>query len=424
MNHRKLGLCRSMAGVVIATALLCGNVCAQTLTVLHNFGGPGMNGTLDGANPYAGMTFDTQGNLYGTAARGGQLFCLLDGCGIVYELKPGQGGTWNEQVLSLFGNGGTPVAPVALDRSGNVYGTFACTQDCFNNNGGVFELVRGGNGTWTTLTLTNPQSFTGCGNGICAVAFDGAGNLYGTTQQVQNSNNGEAFSLSHPSIAHWIALVLHAFNGQSDGGSPSIYFTFDAAGNMYGTNSSGGAFGRGTAFKLIRNPHSIGWPEMVLYSFAGGTDGDTPNGGMIFDAAGNLYGTTVNGGTAGTGTVFKLTPQPNGSWSESILYSFQGENDASHPAGPLTLDAAGNLYGVAGGGVHGHGAVFKLVPAQDEWSESLYYSFTGGLDGDTPSGGVIFDSAGNLYGTTVYGGAYPTCSDEPYCGGVAYKIAP
>ena len=127
----------------------------------------------------------------------------------------------------------------------------------------------------------------------------------------------------------------------------------------------------------------------------------------------------------GYGTVFKLTPNPDGSWSESVLYSFRGGSDASAPNSTLSFDTAGNLYGSAGGGAYGHGAVFKLTRSGDQWTESVVYSFTGGLDGDTPSGGVILDNGGNLYGTTQYGGAYPNCHDgPPFCGGVAYEITP
>jgi uncharacterized repeat protein (TIGR03803 family) len=424
MNRRKIAFCWSLALVISAATLLCGSASSQSATVIHNFGGPtggGGSAPIDGANPYAGLTFDSQGNLYGTTARGGGFGCLVDGCGTLFQLQP-QGGGWRERILVLFGDGGTPIAPVVLDQHGNIYGTFFCTQDCFNRYGGVFELFRGANGTWK-LSETDPFDTRGCATGACGVALDDAGHLYGVTQQAANSRYGEVFRTTHASL-NWSTFALYDFTGGSDGANPSITLTFDSSSNIYGTTSAGGANGLGAVYKLTNTGQNFGWPESVLYSFQGGSDGTNPNGGVIFDAAGNLYGTTVNGGTAGVGTVFKLTPQQNGSWSESILYSFQGGTDASHPANPLTFDAAGNLYGVAGGGTHGHGAVFKLVPAQGQWSESLFYSFTGGLDGDTPSGGVIFDSAGNLYGTTVYGGAYPTCSDEPYCGGVAYKITP
>jgi uncharacterized repeat protein (TIGR03803 family) len=409
----------------VAVAIIAASVCsvaavAQTLRVLHNFGGT-TGSIMDGANPYAGLTFDSQGNLYGTTARGGQMFCLLDGCGIAFQLKESSG-SWAENVLFQFGDGGTPMAPVVLDRAGNVYGTFACTQDCFNNYGGVFKLQPLANGGWSESTLTNSQFF-GCGNGICGVRFfNSPTRLYGLSQQ-SNQSNGEAFSLLNRSAFTWSAIVLRYFDGGNGGAGPSLYFSFDGNGDIYGTTSSGGAHGMGTVFKLTPGGSLVGWSETVLYSFQGGEDGAGPQGGVIFDAAGNLYGTSSSGGSGGAGTVFQLTPS-GANWSETVLYSFEGGNDASAPTGPLTFDAAGNLYGVANGGLDGHGAIFKLTSSSGHWSESLVYSFTGGLDGGDPAGGVIFDSGGDLYGTTVHGGAFPSCQDEPYCGGVAYEITP
>jgi uncharacterized repeat protein (TIGR03803 family) len=424
MDRRKSAFCQSIA-LGLATTLLCAPAWAQTFRVLHNFGGPGRSVQAEGANPYAGLVFDTQGNLYGTTARGGLMYCLLDGCGTVFQLKPNSGGAWSEKVLYLFSDGGTPVAPVVFDRRGNVYGTFACTQDCFNMYGGVFELIPRADGSWTEVRLTDPFAFTECGNGVCGVAFDNAGHLYGTSQESLVSQGGVAFGLNPVSVLTWHAYFLYVFTGDSDGGGPSIEFSFDGSGNIYGTTYSGGAYGKGTVFKLTQNGLGLGWAESVLYSFQGDSDGGNPNGGVVFDPTGNLYGTTVNGGTTGAGTVFKLSPNPDGSWSETVLYSFQGGGDATNPGGPLTFDRTGDLYGVAGGGAYGHGAIFKLTPSTGaQWEESIFYSFTGGLDGDSPSGGVVIDASGNLYGTTVYGGAFPTCSDEPYCGGVAYEVTP
>lgn len=146
---------------------------------------------------------------------------------------------------------------------------------------------------------------------------------------------------------------------------------------------------------------------------------------MIFDNARSVYGTTSQGGTASKGTAFKLTHNPDGSWTESLLYSFQGAPDAATPSGPLTFDALGNLYGVAAGGAFGNGAVYKLTPSSgDQWSESVVYSFSGGMDGRYPSGELALDGSGNLYGTAAQGGAHPNCSDDPNCGGVVYKISP
>jgi uncharacterized repeat protein (TIGR03803 family) len=423
MNRRQLAFAWIMALGFFTATCLCTPGRAQTQTVLHNFGGPiARAGAIDGANPHAGLVFDSQGNLYGTTTKGGVLSCPpYSGCGTVFELIPHSGGAWSEKILSLYA--GTPIAPVVLDRNGDVYGTYSCEIDCFNNYGGVFELIPHADGTWTGLGLTDDE-FQGCPNPNCGVDFDKVGHLYGTTHE-SGSGSGEVFSLRHVSFSKWNTRVLYTFTGGDDGGGPSIGLTFDSGGNMYGTTSSGGAFGNGTVFKLAQNAMGLGWTESVIYSFYGGSDGLYPNGGMVFDLAGNLYGTTNQGGMSGAGTVFQLTLQSNGSWSESVLYSFQGGSDASRPVGPVIFDGAGDLYGVAGGGSHGHGAVFKLTPLSGgRWTESVVHSFTGGLDGDSPSGSVILDNAGNLYGTTIYGGVYSTCSDEPYCGGVAYEITP
>jgi uncharacterized repeat protein (TIGR03803 family) len=259
----------------------------------------------------------------------------------------------------------------------------------------------------------------------CGIAFDQTGRLFGTSNYASEyGGNGAVFYLGQQSVRNWYTIFLYSFRSGSDGSGPSIWFAFSANDSIYSTTNSGGASNAGTVFK-VQSLGGAQWTETQLYAFEGGADGSYPNGGVIFDSAGNLYGTTLNGGDTDTGTAFKLTHNSNGTWSKSTLYSFQGGTDAAHPGGPLTFDAAGDLYGVAGGGAFGHGAVFKLTPsAGGQWTESVVYSFTGGLDGDGPSGGLILDNTGNLYGTTVHGGAYPTCSDEPYCGGVAYEITP
>jgi uncharacterized repeat protein (TIGR03803 family) len=208
-----------------------------------------------------------------------------------------------------------------------------------------------------------------------------------------------------PSAQGQALTVLHSFEGGTDGESPSGGVVRDAAGNLYGTSAYGGTFNFGTVFKL----DSAG-NETVLYSFTGGTDGAIPLAGLIRDAAGNLYGTTEVGGDLtcnsgiGCGTVFKL--QTTG--KETVLHSFTGSPDGASPIAGMIRDAAGNLYGTtsAGGidcGSLGCGTVFKLDAAG---KETLLHSFTGGADGTYPDGGVIRDAAGNLYGTTAYGGTY------------------
>jgi uncharacterized repeat protein (TIGR03803 family) len=216
--------------------------------------------------------------------------------------------------------------------------------------------------------------------------------------------------------------VLHSFTG-SDGANPYAGLIFDTAGNLYGTTLNGGGSHReGTVFKLKRNSDGS-WTESVLYSFCHLTncaDGFVPNSRLIFDAAGNLYG-TAGGGAYGVGAVFKLTPNSDGSWTESVLYSFAGA-DGDGPFAGLIFDAAGNLYGTTvGGGAHRRGIAFKLTPNSDgSWTESVLYSFcslTNCADGSYPHGCLIFDSAGNLDGTTQQGGG-------AHRRGTVFKLAP
>lgn len=426
MRSRRLMSASVLSLAVVACALLCSSAAAQSFQVIYNF-----QNSPDGAQPVAGVTFDHQGNLYGTTQRGGVLQCILSGCGTVFELVPSSGGGWTEQVLTQFVAqnyyGGVPQTPVVLDRLGNVYGTFVCTFDCFaGHGGGVFQLLHS-NGLWRDQTVA---SYWGQGQDQCepcGVAFDPTGRLYGvtTTFESQYGDTGAVFYLGQQSVFGWYTVILYVFHGGLDGVNPSTWFTFDSSGAIYGTTEYGTDNNAGSVFKL-QNAGGAQWDETQLWDFHGGTvDGANPTLGVIFDSAGNLYGTTSEGGTGSKGTVFKLTHNANGSWTESILYSFQGGSDASTPSGPLTFDAQGNLYGVASGGAHGYGAVYKLTPSGGgQWTESVVYSFTDGLDGGYPSGELALDSSGNLYGTAAQGGAYPNCSDEPNCGGVVYEISP
>jgi uncharacterized repeat protein (TIGR03803 family) len=209
--------------------------------------------------------------------------------------------------------------------------------------------------------------------------------------------------LSPTTEGGWIDTTLQSLNG-TDGEYLQSNVVFDANGNLYGVASFGGAYGYGTVWELT--PQTGGtWTDTVLYSFTGGADGSSPSQGLIFDSAGNLYGTTEDGGL-GRGTVFELTPSA-GSWTETVLYSFAGTDDGRKPLSPLMFDAAGNLYGATCyGGKDDDGVVFKLTPnGGGDWTETLLASFNG-KDGSCPSRTFAFDSGGNFYGTTNAGGAY------------------
>jgi uncharacterized repeat protein (TIGR03803 family) len=249
---------------------------------------------------------------------------------------------------------------------------------------------------------------------LVGLILDAAGNLYGTTFGGGAFGYGAAFKLTPNADGSWTERVLHSFNG-SDGAYPYAGLTFDAAGNLYGTTSEGGASGNGTVFKLTPNADGS-WTESVLHSFSS-SDGAYPWAGcLIFDAAGNLYGTTLTGGSPGGGTVFKLAPNQDGSWTESVLHSFT-VSDGWGPLAGLIFDAAGNLYGTAaGGGSASDGTAFKLSPNLDgSWAYSLIHVFLG-KPAIAPWTGLVLGSAGTLYGTTQ------SCSSG--CQGVVYQITP
>jgi uncharacterized repeat protein (TIGR03803 family) len=232
------------------------------------------------------------------------------------------------------------------------------------------------------------------------------------------------FSLNRQNVT--IETALHAFTGGNEGIGPMSPPITDASGNLYGTTYLGGASGAGTVFKLSPNRLGPGWAYTLLYSFTAvpygsGADGANPYAGLTFDAPGNLYGTTFFGGPAGGGTVFKLAPNPDGTWTKSTIYAFQGGADGANPYGSAVFDRAGNLYGTTvGGGSRGYGTVFKLAPsAGGGWTETILHNFTGHADGGLPGAGVILDSAGNIYGTAAMGGRGGFEN-----GGVVYKITP
>jgi len=311
---------------------------AQSEKIIHSFVGS------DGAQPLAALVFDSKGNLYGTTVIGGNDNGCI--CGTVFQLTPSANGTWTEKVLYNFGSA-SPLDGVAPDGS---------------------------------------------------LIFDAKGNLYGTTQAALGGQ-GTVFELSPGSGGTWTEKVLYTFTGGADGGSPVGGLVFDSLGNLYGTTNLGGAFGLGTIFELVAGSGGT-WTEKVLHSFTGGNDGSSPLGGtLIPDSAGNLYGVAVQGGLHDYGVVFKLT---RGSpWSYKVLYAFLGGSGGSYPQGSLVFDGAGNLYGVASF------VVFELTPnSTGTWTEKTLHSFAGGSDGANPLAGLIFDRVGNLYGTTNSGGAH------------------
>jgi DNA-binding beta-propeller fold protein YncE len=406
--------------------------------VLYSFMG------MDGAFPTAGLIFDGAGNLYGTTDAGGAsgANCVgFIGCGTVFELTAGANGTWTEKVLHSFQNNGKdgtiPVGGLIFDAAGNLYGTtlYGGTSGTGCNGlgcGTVFELTPGRGGKWTEKVLHN---FNG-GDGAfpeAGLILDAAGNLYGTTLDGGAFGSyscgidgtapcGTVFELKPGTSGKWNEKVLHSFGRAGDGFGPWGGLIFDAAGNnLYSTTAGGGTstgcYGCGTAFELTPGANGK-WKEKLLHSFGNGEDGVGPYGVMVFDATGNLYGTTTEGGAGYVGTFFQLAPGANGKWKEKVLHSFclaSGCRDGEFPRSGLIFNAAGNLYGTTGEGGdpscgsfgYGCGTAFEFMPeANGKWQEKVLHRFTGGKDGAYPDARLIFDAVGNLYGATASGGTY------------------
>ncbi len=261
-----------------------------------------------------------------------------------------------------------------------------------------------------TVLYTFQQGGNGGNYPEGGLIFDSDGNLYGTTCCGGAYDAGTVFELKDSS-GGWTETVLYSFTGGSDGGSPAAHLIFDKAGTLYGTTSGGGGGGCqggcGVVFKLTKSGGK--WKESVLHVFHNnGKDGFDPLAPLVFDASGNLYGTTTGGGSYEFGTVFELVPGSGGVWKEKLIHTFTGYEDGASPLGALIFDPQGDLYGTASSGGLGRGTVFELVHKKKGWSEIVLHAFplNQGPDGQTPTAGVIADTAGNLYGTTATGGSY------------------
>jgi uncharacterized repeat protein (TIGR03803 family) len=376
---------------------------AQTFTVLHSFGGYHGNG----AGPYAGVTFDRAGNLYGTTQGGGE-----NDDGEAYKLsRRGSGWVYSNLFSFTISGGYFPAAKISIGPDGSLYTT---------------ATSGGANGSGSIIRLRPPATF--CATVQCT----------------------------------WDATVLHSFSYSTDGSYPTNSLNFDAAENFYGTTSAGGPAGVGTVYKMTSSQGS--WTFSLLSDFAdtgagnpyGGvvpdqdgnlygagyasypgtifevtntgstqvlhyfdrSDGIDPFYGVVLDNQGNIYGETAFGGMNGEGgTVFELSPSGD-SWTFNLLYSFPGViNNGTIGAGALSMDAQGNLYGTTfGNGAYNFGTVFKLSPSENGWIYTDLHDFTGGDDGCAPWSDVVMDSQGNLYGTASSCGAGT--------GGTVWEITP
>jgi uncharacterized repeat protein (TIGR03803 family) len=359
---------------------------SQTYKIIHNFTNKGS----DGATPFGGPVLDHEGNLYGTTYTGG-----IYGSGSIYRLSPSFF-SWKYTSLYSFKAGTDGVGPafgtLALSPDGNLFGTtegggyFGTDFEISASQGGEVQIHRFGIGK------DGAQPIGG-------VVLDSAGNLYGTTSLGGAYGNGTVY-IEKLSGDTWTEKTIYSFMGGNDGENPPATVTLDGHGNIYGTTSLGGANGDGVVYKLSRT--GSGWKQTVLYTFQGLWDGQNPVGGVVVDQAGNLYGTTFDGGDNGGGTVYELSPSDEG-WSFTTLYSFTGGYGG--PYNKLTL-VNGNLYGFTEAeGANGFGSVFELTPANGGWTFTDLHDFAGGSDGAQPYGSLAVDIDGYIFGTTNEGGS-------------------
>jgi uncharacterized repeat protein (TIGR03803 family) len=342
---------------------------AWSVVVLHKF-----TGGTDGSYAWGSLIADSNGNLYGitTGAIGHK-------AGSVFELSPPPKGVPSWTVTPLYDftggtDGGTPYGDLIRDDTGVIYGTTyeaGLNHDCDGGGCGVvFRLTPPPKGKthWTETVLHEFTGGTDGANPFGGVVMDRKGVLYGTTYQGGSiADYGTVYSLTPPAQGKtaWHFKVLHIFSGGADGGYPNASLTLDASGALYGTTIRGGSLFYGTVFKLAPAAGKAYWAETVLHNFSAQPDGQTPQGNLIFDEAGALYGTTFLGGTDGVGMVFKLSPPAKGkkAWTEEHLYDFAGGFNSDGPSAGLIFDKNHSLYGTTSGNVlNDGGTVFKLTP--------------------------------------------------------------
>lgn len=370
-----------------------------------------------GSQPSSGVVMDKFGNLYGTTLSGGGVepcapFSQL-GCGVVFQLVPIKHQrdsftnmetdsaktpvAWQENVIYAFHgeDGAMPVAPLVIDKHGDLFGTtqWGGAGDCEGRGCGVvFQLSRQGKDGWTEQVI---HKFTD-GNGVvpmAPLAFDNEGNLYGTTSDFFSFlGAGTVFKLSPERHGGWTRTVLYTFT-VFDGLFPQSGVVFDPEGSLYGTTTYGGQVLQGNVYRLSSNADGT-WTDTVLHTFTdrifAENDGSYPQGGLVRDRNGNLFGTTFYGGAGGN--VYELKPNSDGSWTLRTIADVSG-----NPTASLIMDKAGALYGMT----TGCGVVFKLTPEGNEnWRKDILHWFDGTY-GCASAGPLFMDSMGNLYGTTT-----------------------
>jgi uncharacterized repeat protein (TIGR03803 family) len=385
---------------------------AGTEKVLWSFGGSG-----DGRAPTGNLIVDASGNFYGATLLGG-----AHDRGTVFELSPNGNGGWTETVLYSFGSqngdGTQPSSGLVMDSKGNLYGT--TEFDGATQAGTVFELSPASGGGWTE-TVIYTFGPPGKGDGYYPasdLALDAQGNLYGTTFSGGTVGEGTLYQLS-PSSSGWTETVLHSFpSSQQDGFNPRTGVLLGKVQtHLYGSTSSG--VEDGTVYRLwFINGN---WVEKTIHDFDFSNNGGSQTGGdLVMDHRLNIYGASNNAGANGTGTVWQMVYHPLKVRSFRLLYSFgaDGSGDGTHPQSGVIVGSNGTVYGTTGfGGIHDGGIVFALTKSQNnQWRETILYSFTGGGDGSAPVGQLIQDKQGNLYGVGLEGGTHG--------GGVVFEVTP
>jgi len=402
---------------------------AQTFKVLHTFTG------ADGASPHGTLIMDRAGNLYGMAEYGGKYGNACHarnypdyGCGTAFKLSH-LGSGWVLNTLYTFQGGSEGSHPdgFVVGPDGSFYVSTAAGGMGFCDPftcGTITKLsppqaaCKSVVCPWTAKVLYRFSGGADGGGPNGNLIFDSKGKFYGATL-VGGLGYGTVFEMS-PSGGSWTESVLWAFPGGHDAAYPQYGAVFDPAGNLYGTTEEGGANHDGTVFQLTHSQGG-GWNETLLYQFnSTGDSGNIPDSSLWLDASGNLYGGTDTGGAGGCGTVYELMPQ-GGNWAFSVIQSFSGGLGCGGPWSELTMDGAGNLYGVTfRSGAYGKGVVFKLTPAAGGWTYTSLHDFTGGSDGALPSV-LLIGPDGNLYGGAA-AGAGQGCGGSG-CG-VLFEITP
>jgi uncharacterized repeat protein (TIGR03803 family) len=414
MNLKQFVRIFEVAVAIIVVPIACAG---SKYSVLYNFAA-----SRNGGPPLAAPVLDPSGNLYGPAGGGVGSSNLCNGpCGVVFKMARSANGKWRESValnFSTYFNFAPPGSGLSFDSQGNLYGILGGFGAGPN---WVYQLTPSGSGWGLNLI------YEGYGSDVGGVVADDGGNVYGSVGV--GSDYSSTIGKLSPGSQGWTYTNLYEFCGKGgncrDGAEPRAPLSWDTKGNLYGTDYAGGlacpdGYGCGAAFQMTPNGDG-GWTYHVMHRFGSfKQDGEYPWGGLVVDASGNAYGTTLSGGPYGNGTVFKLTENSKGEWKETLLYAFPDVSHGAAPWGNLVFDRAGNLYGVNNGGryvcgVYYCGEVFKLAPQKNgTWKYSVVHDFAG-PDGAYPYG-VVIDKQGNLFGTDSGGGTYNN--------GVVFEIRP